>query len=443
MSAIMLVPQWIIEKKRDGQELTSGEITEFIRAYHAGTLPDYQMAALAMAIYLNGMTFEETAALTEAMMSTGQTLDTSRLTEGRVCDKHSTGGIGDKVSLILGPLAAACGVQVPMISGRGLGITGGTLDKLETIPGYRTDLDEAEMVRVVEEVGCCIVGQTDRLAPADKKLYALRDVTGTVPSIPLITASIMCKKMSEGLDALVLDVKFGRGAFMKEQEQARELARNMVKVGEAMNTPVAALLSRMDAPLGRCVGNNLEVLESVKFLQGQVEGPLWEVTRELTATMIHLTHPGTSVEQAGEQVDAALSSGQGLERFRRMIELQGGDPRVCEDPEAVLTAASDVRPVEAGQSGVVSDVDADAIGRAVLVLGGGRTRSDDAIDPAVGISGLVQIGEPVEAGAPLLQLHSNDPGRREQAMDLLADAITLSPTAPEMLPVITERILPA
>lgn len=437
----MIVPQWIIEKKRDGLELSGEEITDFINGYHQGSIPDYQMAALAMAIFLQGMTFDETARLTEAMRSTGQTLDTSPL-GGRICDKHSTGGIGDKVSLILGPLAAACGVKVPMISGRGLGITGGTLDKLETIPGYRTDLSEQEMVEVVAKVGCCIVGQTDRLAPADKKLYALRDVTGTVPSIPLITASIMCKKMSEGLDALVLDVKFGRGAFMKEADQARELARNMVKVGAAMNTPVAALLSRMDAPLGRCIGNNLEVLESIRFLQGDVEGPLWEVTRELAATMIHLTHPETGIEEADAQVDEALHSGAGLEVFRRMVEAQGGDAQVCDAPETILASARDLTPWPAPQSGIVADVDAEAVGRAVLVLGGGRTKAEDDIDPAVGISGLVQIGESVSEGDPLLTLHSNEDDRLQEAKNLLKDAITLSESAPDIPPVILERILP-
>lgn len=438
---MMIIPQWILEKKRDGLELSAKEITDFISGYHDGSIPDYQMAALSMAIFLQGMSFEETARLTEAMMATGQTLDTSSL-GGKICDKHSTGGIGDKVSLILGPLAAACGVKVPMISGRGLGITGGTLDKLESIPGYRTDLSEEEMVQVVAEVGCCIVGQTDRLAPADKKLYALRDVTATVPSIPLITASIMCKKMSEGLDALVLDVKFGRGAFMREADQARELAMNMVRVGAAMNTPVAALLSRMDAPLGRCVGNTLEVLESVRFLQGEVEGPLWEVTRELTATMIHLTHPGVSVKGAGEQVDQALHSGAGLDRFRRMVEAQGGDARVCDDPEGVLARAKEIVSHPAERDGVVADVDAEAIGRAVLVLGGGRTKTDDHIDPAVGISALVQIGESVSKGETLMRIHSNNSDRLQQAQELLRNAITLADSAPRQVPVILERILP-
>lgn len=437
----MLIPQWIIEKKRDGLALSRDEITAFIHGYNQEEIPAYQMAALAMAIYLQGMSFAETAYLTEAMMATGQKLDTSSLTLP-VCDKHSTGGIGDKVSLILGPLAAACGVAVPMISGRGLGITGGTLDKLESIPGYRTDLSEAEMVQVVAEVGCCIVGQTERLAPADKKLYGLRDVTATVPSIPLITASIMCKKMSEGLGSLVLDVKAGRGAFMKDLEQARALAQNMVKVGAQMHTPVAALISRMDTPLGRCIGNALEVKESVAFLQGKVEGDLWHITRELTATMIHLSYPETSLAAAGKQVDQALESGKGLAVFRNMVQAQQGDTRVCDDPDAVLPRAQQIEAIPATQSGVVQDVNAEAIGRAVLMLGGGRTRSEDKIDHAVGISALLQPGESVEKGQPLMQLHSNHPDRAEKAKALLAQAITLGKNAPEKTSVILERILP-
>ena len=438
----MLIPQWIIEKKRDGLALSREEIRDFIHGYNRGDIPDYQMAALAMAVFLRDMTFEETAWLTEAMMDTGEKLDTSSI-DAPVCDKHSTGGIGDKVSLILGPLAAACGVAVPMISGRGLGITGGTLDKLESIPGYRTDLSETEMIQVVRDVGCCIVGQTARLAPADKKLYALRDVTGTVPSIPLITASIMCKKMSEGLDALVLDVKVGRGAFMKDLDRARELARAMVRVGERMHTPVAALLTRMDAPLGRCVGNALEVRESVDMLRGQTEGPLWEVTRELTAAMLTLTQRPPDPDAAREQVDEALHSGRALEVFRKMVAAQGGDPAVCDHPRDLLPAASRIEEVRAERDGVVTDVDADAVGRAVLVLGGGRTRSEDKIDPAVGVSDLVRPGETISKGEALYRLHMNDAGRAAEARKLMDTAITLGHTASSPAPIVIERMFPS
>jgi pyrimidine-nucleoside phosphorylase len=436
----MFVPQWIIEKKRDGDALTPEDITAFIQGYHSGSVPDYQMAALAMAIYLKGMTFEETAALTEAMMHTGALLDTSRLSRP-VCDKHSTGGIGDKVSLILAPLAAACGLAVPMISGRGLGITGGTLDKLESIPGYRTDLNETEFLQVVEAVGCSIIGQTATLAPADKKLYGLRDVTGTVSSIPLITASIMCKKMAEGLDALVLDVKVGRGAFMKTPEQARELARNMVRVGEAMGKSVGALLTNMDIPLGHMVGNALEVRESIECLQGKVKGPLWDVTRELTAAMLLLCGKAAERDDALENVQNALDSGRGLEIFRKMVEAQGGNPAVCEDLD-LLPAAPKIETVSAEASGWIADVDADKIGRAVLVLGGGRTKAEDGIDHAVGLSELVTPGQRIEKGETLYVLHSRDSDRRGEALRLLEGAVTVSADAVEPPTLIFERMMP-
>lgn len=438
----MQIPQWVIEKKRDGACLSQEEIEAFLFGYHDGSVPDYQMAALAMAIYLRGMTFQETAHLTRAMKDTGHPLDTSALSRP-VCDKHSTGGIGDKVSLVLAPLAAACGLDVPMISGRGLGITGGTLDKLESIPGYRTDLSETEMVEVVKQVHCCIVGQTDRLAPADKKLYALRDVTGTVPSIPLITASIMCKKLSEGLDSLVLDVKVGRGAFMQTRDDARELADAMIRVGAEMGTPVAALLTRMDEPLGRCVGNAVEVRESIDMLRGGVEGPLWEVTRDLTAAMLELNGLERDPDAARGRVRDALDSGAGLRVFRDMVAAQGGDPAVCDHPESLLPAAEERLDVPAPVSGTVQHVDANAIGRAVLVLGGGRTRSSDAIHPGVGITGLVRSGECVEKGAPLFTLHHPGGERRNQALEWLNDAIRIGPEPMDPPPPVLERRMPS
>jgi len=436
----MRIPQWTIERKRDGEPLSDEEIRDFILGYHAGDIPDYQMAALAMAIFLKGMSFEETAALTQAMMDSGRLLDTRSLTRP-VCDKHSTGGIGDKVSLMLAPLAAACGLAVPMISGRGLGITGGTLDKLEAIPGYRTDLSEAEFLRVVAEVGCSIIGQTATLAPADKKLYALRDVTGTVPSIPLITASIMGKKMAEGLDALVLDVKFGRGAFMKTAAEAEALARNMIRVGEVMGKPVAALLTRMDAPLGHCIGNALEVQESIDFLKGKVAGPLREVTLELTAAMLQVCGRAADHAAALQQVESALTRGEGLEIYRRMIAAQGGNPAVCDDP-ALLPAARIQEDFAAETNGWVTDLDADRFGRAVLVLGGGRTKAEDRIDHAVGISHLVHIGDQVQKGAPLYRIHANHPDRLAQARDLLRGAITLSSSPGDTPALIHARMMP-
>lgn len=426
-------PQWIIEKKRDHQPLSESEIREFILAYSEGAIPDYQMAALAMAIYLNGMSFEETAHLVKAMMDSGDTIDTSSLSRP-VADKHSTGGIGDKVSLPLAPLVAACGLDVPMISGRGLGITGGTLDKLEAIPGYRTSISEAEMLDVIRTCGCSIIGQTASLAPADKKLYALRDVTATVPSIPLITASIMCKKLAEGLDALVLDVKFGQGAFMKELDQARELARNMVEVGKAMGVPVSALLTDMNQPLGRAAGNAVEIQESIDALKGEGPTDLMEVTMALSAEMLTLTKVAPDRDSAHAQLQAALDSGAALERFRDMIRLQGGDPAVIDNPELLPQAAS-IEPLAAPTAGTVAAVDANAIGRGVLLLGAGRMKAEDGIDHAVGITGLVKIGETVEAGASLLNIHHNPSSRLAEAMDWFTQAITVTdgPVSPPTL----------
>lgn len=431
----MFIPQWIIEKKRDNLPLSDEEIDDFISAYAAGDLPDYQMAAMAMAIYLNGMDFNETAALTRSMMHTGTVLDTSSL--GRpVADKHSTGGIGDKVSLILAPIVAACGLAVPMISGRGLGITGGTLDKLESIPGYRTDLSEEEFLHVVGTVGCSIIGQTANLAPADKKLYALRDVTATVPSIPLITASIMCKKLAEGLDALVLDVKCGRGAFMKTMDDARALAQSMVDVGASMDKKVGALLTNMDLPLGHCIGNGVEVQECIDCLAGKTEGPLLDLSVELSASMLLLCKQADSMEQARLQCHEVLSDGSAAQRFRNMVEAQGGDP------DAPLPKASIVRTVPATAAGYLQDIDAEAFGKAVLVLGGGRTKAEDSIDHAVGISGLAQVGDHVTAGDPLYRIHANDEDRLAEATVLLRAALKFSAVPVEAPPLVFETLLP-
>jgi pyrimidine-nucleoside phosphorylase len=416
-----VTPQWVIEKKRDGDALTESEIREFIDGYTAGAIPDYQMAALAMAIYFQGMDGEETAWLTRAMMETGVVLDTSAIAAPKI-DKHSTGGIGDKVSLILAPLAACCGVAVPMISGRGLGITGGTLDKLESIPGYRTDLSEAEFLETVGACGCAIIGQTARLAPADRKLYALRDVTGTVPSIPLITASILCKKMAEGLDGLVLDVKCGRGAFMKDDESARSLARSMARTAGAMGRRVTAVLTDMNEPLGRAVGNAVEVRECIDCLRGEGPGDLMEVTRELTARMLLLGGVASDVDAAHSAVRGALESGAGLEKFREMIRLQGGDADVIDRPER-LPSASIRRPLEASRNGWIASVDADAVGRACLRLGAGRVRTDQSVDHAVGIEGLVKTGERVETGQPLAFLCANDEDRCNEAEALMRGAL--------------------
>jgi len=391
-----------------------------------------------MAIFFRGMNPEETAALTDAMMRSGDRVNTSILARSKI-DKHSTGGIGDKVSLLLAPLVAACGLAVPMISGRGLGITGGTLDKLESIPGYRTDLSEADFLKVVDACGCSIIGQTSRLAPADRKLYALRDVTGTVPSIPLITASIMSKKLAAGLDGLVLDVKCGRGAFMKTREQARELALSMVRVGRAMQTRMAAMVTAMDQPLGRAVGNTLEIVETAEALQGRGPEDLVRLTLELGAQMLIVGNICRQHTEALARVEAALLSGAAWKTFLEMVRLQGGDVASLSDPTR-LPAAGTRHTLPAERAGYVIDVDAEQIGRACLVLGAGRTRTDDTVDPAVGISDLVKIGEHVTAGQPLAILHANEESRLAEALRLLSGAITLGDQPPAPAPLILDTL---
>lgn len=449
-----MLPQWIIEKKRDGQELSEGEIRFLIEGCTDGSIPDYQMAAFAMAVYFKGMTPRETAALTFEMMNSGEVIDPASL-PGITADKHSTGGIGDKTSLILAPLAAACGLTVPMISGRGLGITGGTLDKLEAIPGYRTDLSEKEFFQTLENIGCSIIGQTASLAPADKKLYALRDVTGTVPSIPLITASIMSKKLAEGIDTLVLDVKWGQGAFMKSIDDARELAQAMVAVGEQMNKKARAVITDMNAPLGRAAGNALEVQECLDVLNGGGPDDLRELTVELTAHMLDLSEacfaPGQGTGPTGDSDSVGrvfagviarargagfpnigkakkkcfqtLENGQAMQKFEEMVTAQGGAT------DWKFAEAEIQEPVPAPAEGVVTAVDAEAIGKACLLLGAGRQKTDDTIDHAVGIGQMKQIGEPVKKGEPLAVVFSNDWKKAEEALPMVGNAFLLGDSA--------------
>ncbi len=415
--------------------MTPGEIREFIAGFTAGTIPDYQMAALAMAVFFRGMNSDETAALTDAMMHSGDVMNTSALTAPKI-DKHSTGGIGDKVSLVLAPLVACCGVAVPMISGRGLGITGGTLDKLEAIPGYRTNLATHEFLDVVARCGCSIIGQTERLAPADKKLYALRDVTGTVPSIPLITASIMSKKLAAGLDGLVLDVKCGRGAFMKERAAAVELTQSMVRVGRAMGTKMSAVLTAMDQPLGRTAGNALEIVETCDALQGRGPADLMEVTLKLGEKMLLLAGLAHSPAEARQKLSTQLNSGAAWAKWMEMVRLHGGDVAALEDT-ARLPRAKLVEPLLALSSGYVAQADAELIGKACLVLGAGRTKTTDAVDHAVGVSALVKVGERIERGQPLALLHANDEQKRSEALALLQAAFRVVgekvPTPPLIL----------
>ncbi len=385
----------IISWKRDGGELDADEIGWFVAGFTQGEIPDYQMSALAMAIFLNGMSPVETAALTEAMLHSGVVMNWPA--EGRPkVDKHSTGGIGDKVSLILAPWLACCGVDVPMISGRGLGPSGGTLDKLEAIPGYRTDLSLSEFQQVIADVGCAISGASDEIAPADRRLYALRDVTGTVPSIPLITASIMSKKLAEGLDALVLDVKYGSGAFMKTEADAQELAGSLAKTGCRMGVKTLSLLTDMNQPLGRAVGNALEVDEALEALQGRGPDDLMLVTRNLAVLALGLAR-GLEPTAAGRQLDQQLASGAAFRKFAEMVAAQGGD----------LAAARPLAPRQpflADRSGQLQWIDAERLGYAVIELGGGRKRQGDVIDPSVGLIMQVRVGDSVAAGDSLLEL---------------------------------------
>ncbi|WP_372845038.1 thymidine phosphorylase [Pontiella sp.] len=421
-----MLPQWIIEKKRDGAELGTEEIRAFIAGYTDGTLPDYQMAALAMAIYFNGMNARETADLTVAMMESGKVIDPAALPGSKV-DKHSTGGIGDKISIPLAPLVAACGATVPMISGRGLGITGGTLDKLESIRDYRVGLSEAEFFRTLETVGCSMIGQTAEIAPADKKLYALRDVTATVPSIPLIVSSIMSKKMAEGIDALVLDVKCGSGAFMKDIEHARALAKGLVDTGTAMGKKVVALITDMNQPLGRTVGNALEVGESLAILRGEGPADSQGLTLELAARMLALAG-------IGGDGPAALENGSAMETFEAMVACHGGNLA------AGLPAANKQIPFPAPKSGYVAKADAEALGRASLLLGAGRAKTTDSVDHAVGLSDLKKIGERVEAGEPLCTVHSNGHENEAELRKLLDSAFEISANPVAAPPLIIEVI---
>ncbi|MFT5125624.1 MAG: pyrimidine-nucleoside phosphorylase [Kiritimatiellia bacterium] len=435
-----MVPQWLIEKKRDKRELTEEEIRAFIHAYTIGEIPDYQMAAMAMAIYLNGMTFEETAFLTDAMMHSGKVIDTSGI-PGTKSDKHSTGGIGDKVSLILAPLVACCGVVVPMISGRGLGITGGTLDKMESIPGYRVDLSEAEFLATLEEHQCSMIGQTSDIAPADKKLYALRDVTATVPSIPLITASIMCKKLAEGIDSLVLDVKWGKGAFMKTREDAEHLARNMVEVGTRMGKKVNALITDMNQPLGRSAGNAVEVVEALECLNDKGPDDLMQVTLQLSARMLILAGRVKDTDEAMELLQGYIKSGEAFHKFKHMVAAHGGDPQALIDVSQLPQAASQ-RPLPAPSTGYVAEVDADLIGRAVQLLGAGRMKTEDQVDHAVGITHLVKVGEHVTKGNSLLTIHTNPTSQLEEAQTLFDQAIVIVSKPVQAPPLINQLILP-
>ena len=428
----------LIRQKRDGGAIERADIDAFVTAVTDGTLPDYQTAALLMAICIRGMTAEETAALTDAMVRSGIRV-TYPGVAGVPVDKHSTGGVGDKTSLILAPLAAACGAVVPMMSGRGLGHTGGTLDKLEAIPGFRTALSLAELRHAVGAIGCAMIGQTDEIAPADRRLYALRDVTGTVESIPLISASIMSKKIAEGIGGLVLDVKTGDGAFMKTVEHSRALAVSLVAIGEASGVRTEALITRMDAPLGRAIGNASEVIESLETLKGRGPADLETLSVVLAARMLVVAGMEREDEAAESRVRAALASGAGLEKFRDVIAHQGGDSRVVDD-YARLPAASHDSVVSAPHDGYVSALRAELVGRAAVALGAGRGRLDDVIDPGVGIEVAARPGERVARGEPIMVVHHRGGRGLEEAMRLLARAIDVSEAPPPDTPIVVGRV---
>jgi pyrimidine-nucleoside phosphorylase len=412
----------IIAKKRDGGELTSHEIAHLIDGLMDGRIADYQMAALLMAVYLKGMTTAETLELTRLMLHSGTVLDPPG--RGRVAvDKHSTGGVGDKTSLIIAPVVAAAGVYVPMISGRALGHSGGTLDKLESIPGFRTRLSLAEFHGALDRIGVALIGQTDEIAPADKRIYALRDVTATVGARSLMTASIMSKKLAEGIDGLVFDVKSGSGAFLKSNADVEALARLMVDIARGMGKTSVALITDMNQPLGRAVGNSIEVIESLETLKGMGPADLVTLCRELSAEMLVLGRAVPDLENGRELYDELIGSGRALEKLREIIKEQGGDARVCDD-YGLLPMAARKTVVRAARAGYVAEIDTEAIGRASMDLGAGRTKLEDAIDPAVGITVSAKLGDEIGAGMPLAVLYYNDASKADQASRIVQQAYT-------------------
>jgi pyrimidine-nucleoside phosphorylase len=432
----MVIPA-LIEHKRDGGALTAAQWSDLIRAYVAGQVPDYQMSALLMAIYFRGLEPAELTALTDTMIDSGDRLRFDGHPRP-VADKHSTGGVGDKVSLLLAPMVASCGVAVPMMSGRGLGHTGGTLDKLESIPGFRTNLSLREARAQVDRLGCAMLGQTPEIAPADKRLYALRDVTATVESIPLISASIMSKKLAEGLNGLVLDVKTGSGAFLTDPAKSIELARTMIALGEARGCPTVALLTAMDRPLGRACGNALEMEEAIEGLRGSGPADLLEVTYALGAEMLVLVGAAPSLADARARLQQSVASGRALETFAHVIEAQGGNPEVIEDL-GLLPQAQAVEVYRAEATGVVAAVEPRRIGRAIVQLGGGRTAVEDAVDPTVGFVITVKPGDPVRAGEPIASIFARDAAGIAIGTAALREAVLIGDTG-RLTPLISHRI---
>jgi pyrimidine-nucleoside phosphorylase len=438
-----LRPQDVIRKKRDGLSLSREEINFFIAGVTNGHIADYQVSALLMAIYLNGMNEAEQQALTEAMLNSGNILDFSDIPKPKA-DKHSTGGVGDKTSIIIAPLVAACGVCVPMISGRGLGHTGGTLDKLESIPGYRVALSATEFKQVLDQVGYAMAGQTAELAPADKKMYALRDATATVEAIPLIVASIISKKGAAGLDAMIIDVKVGNGAFMREEARAEALAHALVSTGNSCGIKTRALLTDMNQPLGGAVGNSLEVRECIEILRGEANDaarPVLELSLELCAHMLVLANVDETIEAARQRLQQVLESGQALECLRRNIEAQGGDPRVCDAPSDFLPLVSETVKVESPRSGFISKVDTTEIGHAIAAIGGGRVRIEDAVDPTVGFTSELKLGDEVRAGEAIGTVYCADAAAGAEAARRIQAAYHVEEKPPAQLPKLVKEII--
>jgi len=428
----------LIQRKRDGEELTPEEIEFLVEGYTSGDIPDYQMSSFLMAVYFSGMSDREVSRLTECMLRSGDTVDLSAIPGVKV-DKHSTGGVGDKTSFIVAPLAAAAGVVVPMMSGRSLGHTGGTLDKLESIPGFRTNLTAAEFEKQLAELSLCFIGQTDRLAPADRKLYALRDVTATVESIPLIASSIMSKKLAEGVDALVLDVKVGSGAFMKKQVDARRLAQTMVGIGRRMDKKVQALITNMNQPLGYAVGNALEIMEASQTLQNAGPADLTKLSLELAARMIFLGKKAETLEEARRIAEKHLVDGSAYKKLKQVVAAQGGNPQALDKFE-LLPNATGMREVSSPRGGYVTSIDAEDIGVASNMIGAGRDKKEDSIDPAVGIILEVKTGEKVDAGSVLCRLYYTKEDRVDEAAEMVEDAFRISGQKPEERELILEVV---
>lgn len=428
----------IILKKRQGRELSRDEINFFVQGYTKEIIPDYQVAAFLMAVYFQGLSQQETAHLTMAMVNSGDTVNLSSI-PGIKVDKHSTGGVGDKTTLVLAPLVAAAGVPVAKMSGRGLGHTGGTIDKLESIPGFKVSLPPEDFIRQVKTIHVAVVAQTGELAPADKKLYALRDVTATVDSIPLIASSVMSKKIASGADAIVLDVKTGSGAFMRTVDDARSLARTMVDIGEMTGKKTAAVITNMNQPLGFAVGNVLEVTEAVNTLNGQGPADLVELCLVLGSHILVLAGKKDSLAGARQVLEELLDNGKAFSKFKEMVQAQGGDIDVLQNPSK-LPRAQNIYTVKAGTTGYVTAINTEAVGRVAMMLGAGRKTKEESIDPAVGIIVRKKLGDKVQAGETIAELHVNDAGKLREAEQQLIEAYTISEHAPELNPLVLEQI---